>query len=482
MAGIGFELKSLFKGKGLINYSKACTFSILITVGPTLLCILMMVILLQLMFIWDLPLVHRELFMASVMYSFIFSMMLTGGFSMILSRYVSDKIYKKETKDILPSLKGAIIIIVIMSGLLGILFYSISPLQISFKFAAYILFMELNILWLLMVYISALKDYIKIAKGFFAGIASIFFILYFIKLLNKLSLTGIMFSMDIGFLVIALFLYGNIKTYFINEDGDYFAFLSYLDEHRQLYFIGFFYSLGLYLHNILFWFSGKGVIIGHTYIISPTYDVPAFWAFLTIIPSIIIFTVSCEISIYEKYRVYYNTICNEGVFLSILKKQNELRMAISRGIKKVMEIQLIFSVSCLFIGINILPLIKPLYITVGIFSMMIIGYYSFILMFVFLTVLLYFDDKYGALFLTLFFVFSNALLTQGTIWAGEKYYGLGYAVSAVLSLIIGFIRLNHILDNLSYYTFCSQPVMKSPKQRLFTRFSTKAHDFFIDTN
>ena len=140
---------------------------------------------------------------------------------------------------------------------------------------------------------------------------------------------------------------------------------------------------------------------------------------------------------------------------------------------------MIFSVSCLIIGINILPLIKPRYITAGIFSMLVMGYYSFIIMFIFLTVLLYFDDKYGALFLTLFFVLSNALLTQGTILAGEKFYGLGYAASAVLSLITGLIRLNHILDNLSYYTFCSQSFMKPSKQRLFTHLSAKAHDFFI---
>ncbi|HOS68705.1 MAG TPA: exopolysaccharide Pel transporter PelG, partial [Bacillota bacterium] len=100
MAGIGFELKKLFNGKGLIQGIRACFLSMLVAIGPTLLCILMMTVLQKLLYNWGASVLQRELFMATVIYSFTFSLILTSAFTMILSRYISDKIYKKEYKDI----------------------------------------------------------------------------------------------------------------------------------------------------------------------------------------------------------------------------------------------------------------------------------------------------------------------------------------------------------------------------------------------
>jgi len=53
MAGIGFELKKLFNGKGLIQGIRACFLSMLVAIGPTLLCILMMTVLLSLLGLFD---------------------------------------------------------------------------------------------------------------------------------------------------------------------------------------------------------------------------------------------------------------------------------------------------------------------------------------------------------------------------------------------------------------------------------------------
>ena len=41
MAGIGFELKKLFKNKGIIQNAKAYSYSTIITIGPSAICIML---------------------------------------------------------------------------------------------------------------------------------------------------------------------------------------------------------------------------------------------------------------------------------------------------------------------------------------------------------------------------------------------------------------------------------------------------------
>ena len=476
MAGIGFELKKLFKGKGLLQVSKACLFSTLVTVAPTLLCIIMLTILQKLMHNWKVPAAQRELFMAAVIYSFVFSLILTNGFTIILSRYVSDKIYRKEPEHILPSLKGAITICMAIGGIAGVAFYYRSPLNIPFKLVAYILFMELNILWLETVYVSALRDYTKLVKGFFMGVCLVFFLSYLmVKLLSMDAVIGVLASIDSGFLIIILFFFDSIQSSFDMGKGKLFTFLEYLDQYTALFFIGIFYALGLYVHNFLFWISDIGIIIDNTYAFAPAYDIPCFWAYLTAMPAIVIFVVSCETSIYETYKNYYNTICNEGIWDSIVSHQNKMRNTISHGLKKVMGLQMIFTILSLILGMALLPSAALEYMSVYMFSILVIGNYAFIIMFTYFTVLLYFDDKKGALILVCFFTLSNTLLTRATILMGETYYGLGFTIAAFLSLAISFLRLEHILRNISYFTFCSQPIAQSKNKRPFTWLSNKIH-------
>lgn len=474
MAGIGFELKKLFRGKGLLQNMKACFFSIIITVGPTLLCILMLTVLQRFLYHWGVPVAERELFMVAITYSFLFSLVLTSGFTMILSRYISDQIYKKEYQNILPSLKGAITLCMVIGGIIGGGFYYRSPLNLQFKLLAYSLFMELNILWLQTIYISALRDYTKLIKGFLTGVTSAFFLSYIsVKFFNISAVIGALASVDIGFFIIVLVFEDGIQCFFCKGSRKYFNFLEYIDQYPALFFIGVFYTLGLYVHNFCFWGSIDREIVGGTYIFAPIYDVPTFWAFLTILPAMVIFVVSCETSFYEKYKAYYNSICNGGLIDDIFRLQDEMRDVLSHDLRNIMLVQMLFTILCLVIGMIFLPFTGLPDIYIDIFNVLVIGYYAFIIMFICFTVLLYFDDRKGALTVVCFFTTANAFLTRVTIYMGEDYYGLGFMVAAFLSLLIGFARLNYLFNNIRYYTFCSQPIIQHSSEKVFTWLSRK---------
>lgn len=459
MAGIGFELRKMFNSKGLIPGIRAWIFSAVIVVGPTLLCIIMLTILQLFLKNVGVAQGKRDLFSAVIIYSFMFSLILTSGLTMILSRYISDKLYNNKEADILPSLKGAVTICMVIGGILGIFFYHGSPLRLTVKFAAFVLFMELNILWLQMVYVSALRDYSMLVKGFFIGIASGVFLSYgFVVLLKVDSVTSGLLSIDIGFFIVLVFFSGSIQSFFKIKSNKYFHFLQYIGKYPSLFFINLFYISGLYIHNFIYWIGDSRVEIEETFIFAPFYDISTFWAFLSVMPAMVIFVVFSETSLYEKLRIFFGSICSRGMMDTINQSKDEMISSISLGLRHVMIIQSICSILCLVLSMVFLPLAEISSVSRDIFDVLVIGDYAFIIMFICITILLYFDDRKGALLVVTVFVLSNVIFTGLTVFLGRDYYGFGFMVAAFLSLIVGLMRLNFLLKNIYYFIFCYQPI------------------------
>ncbi len=482
MAGIGFELRKLFKEKGLIAGFRAWFYSALITIGPMLLCILLLTVLQVFMSYLGIDFNKKELFTVTIIYSFIFSLILTSGFSMLLSRYISDKIYKKEEKDIIPSLKGAITILMILGGIIGIVFYYNSPLNFSYKVVAYILFMELNILWIQTIYVTGLRKYKKILRGFFVGIfAGILLSAILVGYLKLDAVMGSLISVDIGFFIILLFFFNSIQDGGKHSNRNYFGFLEYLDKYPSLFFISFIYTLGLYIHNLVFWGGEHQKFINGTYIFAPIYDMPVFWAFLSIIPAIVIFAVTFETFFYEKYKLFYDSILENGTKKVIDKSKHEMKIVLFQQLRHVMGVQLVFTGICLVLGKILLPKVEFFHQSIQIFNVLVIGYYAFVVMFIILSILLYFDDRIDALLLVLIFTSLNGLFTGLTTIMGEAYFGFGFLVSAFIALLFGILRLKNFIKNIDYHIFCSQPLINIERERVFTRISRKLQRVLVVT-
>jgi uncharacterized membrane protein len=474
MAGIGFELKRLFRSKGVFGGLRATLFASFITFGPTILCIFMITVLQKFLENRGFSLEERLLFMGAIIYSFIFSLILTSGLTITLSRYISDEIYKQEYDDILPSLTGALILCLILGGTTGIIFYYRKPISLLFKISAYLLFIELNILWVQMVYVSALKDYMKLIKGFFAGIvASI--VLAQILVLRVKQVTAILLSVDIGFLLIIAFFAITIKGCFNADSKAYFKFFEYFDKYPSLFFCGFLQTLGLYVHNFIIWSGKDRIRIEETFIMSPLFDVPVFWAFLSILPALVTFVVFCETSFFERYKTFYDTICSGGTWGEIKRSKEEMLKVLGKNLRFIIGLQLVITFLSLVFGFTFLPSAGLSVSSLRIFGMIVIGDASFVIMYITLSILLYFDDRKGALLATLVFAVANGFFTGLIAPLGEGYYGLGFMGAAFLGLLVVLIRLKFFITYIDYFTFCSQPVSQYQQEKVFTRISNWLH-------
>jgi polysaccharide biosynthesis protein PelG len=464
MAGIGFQLRKLFREEGILVNVKAYGYSSIVTIGPMALCIILILFSQYLLIGADTSLVERDRFMAATQYAFIFSQIVTGGFNMVISRYVADMTFIKKEENVLASMYGLISICLMIGGILALFLYYHSPLSIYFKVTSYLFFCELIIIWVQCMYVSALKDYMGIVKSFLIGVLVAVVLLWAsVKILHYNNATALFICLDIGFLVIILMFLKNIKRYFRINNFSYFDFMVYIERYPFLLIIGLFYMVGLYGHNVVIWLmSDLQVMIDETFLIAPYYDIPVFYAYLTILPALVIFMVSVETSFYDAYKLYYVRILEGFSLQDIMIAKRNMFEIIKVELKFLTEVQLFITISAIAIGVQLLPKIGMTSEQLHIFSILVLGNLFFSVMFTSILILLYFDAQKAALLSTLLFSISTVIFTLIVVRTGN--YGFSFFLSSFLGIVVVLYRLREYLNNIDYYTFCSQPVVNVQRE------------------
>lgn len=476
MAGIGFELKKLYKDGGILNSLRALIYTSAVTIGPQFLCITMIVVLQLIITALNISFTEKEIFLASVLYSFIFSQIVTSFFSMIVTRYVADKLYSKEYNKILPSLYGVMSICMVIGGTIGIVFFAGSKIHFLTKVTTYVLFMELILMWLETVYLSALKDYSKITRNFGAGVIVTIVISFLLLKYSTLTPSiAILASMDLGIFIIITLLMFNIQSFFKESDNKYFEFISYFDKYYSLGLIYLFYILSTYIHNFIYWTTSIGRTVADTYVFAPLYDVPTFYGFLTILPASVMFVISVETSFYERYREYYSQITLGGNLKDIIKAKKSMVTILWQEIFHLMEVQLFFTVVFVILGYCFLPFIGLNEGSVDIFVIVALGAYCTISMLVIILIDLYFENKKGAVKVSFIFLVLNIIFTLGTLVLGQNYFGVGFFLAALISLLISLFNLHGFISDIDYITFCSQPIINKEEKGFFSNLVYKTY-------
>ncbi|WP_432666254.1 exopolysaccharide Pel transporter PelG [Wukongibacter baidiensis] len=470
MAGIGFELKKLYKNKGLLAKVRAYLYSIFVTIGPIVISVIVITFLQFLLKYIGVERYRREILQATIMYSFIFAVIISSGYCMMLSRYLSDKLYMERKEDILPALYGSIAFILIVSAIIGFIFYLRSPLDTVYKFFAYMLFVELVIEMVLSVYISAVDNFKRVAYSFLYGTFAAVIMGYVLTKYTTLDeILSVLIAFDICILIVIILLALEVQQYFREKSTLYFNYIKYFNKYRLIFFTNVFYTLGLYMHNFVFWsLTQVNHIVESTYVYAPSYDIPAFYAFLSIMPTMVIFVVKVETAFYEKYRNYFYLVNNGACYEDLEVAKKEMIKIIYRELIYIMEIQLFFSIGFIILGIKLLPFVGFTANMIDMFNILILGYYCTIIMFVVMTILLYYDNKKDACLVAAHFMITSALFTIVTVYLGEVYYGLGFFMSGLLSLIYSIVMLRRYLKNIEYYVFCIQVSWEEKDEGLLT--------------
>lgn len=476
MAGIGFSLRKLFKDKSCYGYAKAYAWTGMVTTGPfvVMVCLILGVQLLYKYF--EVTDYQRTLYIESVVYPFIFSHIVVSGFHMVITRYISDKMYERDLKSVLSSMFGMLSIVLAIGGIIGFLFFLWAQLPFYLEVTTFLFYMEMMIILLLGSYVSALRNHIFIVKayayGMAAALAGTYVILYAEWFENIVVWTMLM--MDIGAFIIAALLLRNIYTFFGFENYLNYDFIAYFSNFKKLFFINIFYTMGLYSHNIIMWFGPQGLCLADTYYYQPDYDVSTFFAYISILPVMMLFVINTEINFYEKFRRYLMFITEKGNYEEITQSRKEMLQVMWSEIRNIFDIQLVAAFCFISIGNIVMPMVGLGYYGIDIYNILVLSAFCVGILQAVMIMLLYLEDKDGALMTAvLMFVLAIVFNLVSVVYLGEKTYGLGVLMANFCALIFAVYRLNEYSAKIDYHIFCSQPVLEVKAEGFFSKLHEK---------
>lgn len=471
MAGIGFELKGLFKKKGIFALFRAYGYTGIITTGPMILGIVLLLGIMMLANSAGLAKHDQDLLVCMVTYALLASLTVTSFFSMVNTRYIADMLYEERNEAVLSSFFGVCGILLVLGGIMYGIFLCLAGISLLYIILNFLLFSELVIVWMAMNYLTAVKDYRGILKAFIAAVAAAFLSGVLLLTYMEPSAAVLLAAVCIGYgLMMAMDIILLLK-YFPQGDTGCFYFLRWLDEFRPLAYTGLFTNIGLFSHLIIIWAGPAGEQVHGLFYGAPVHDVPALTAFLSILITTINFVVSVEVNFYPKYRTYYGLFNEKGSIKEIQEAEEEMLTVLDKELLYTARKQLYMTALMLSVGMLLLEKLPLGFndIMEGYFRTLCIGYGIYAVANTIMLILLYFTDYKGALIATGIFAMVSSSATLLSLLFNPVYYGFGFIAGSTAFFIAAWIRLKVFTKKLSYHILSTQPIIASVRCGIFTR-------------
>lgn len=455
MAGIGFELKKLLQERTVLGKVRAFSYATLVSAGPMIISVILIILLGQIMKHQDIPIRDREFVNAIIMYAFIFSMILVSGPSILVSRYVADQYYLQKQSEVLGSLLGTIALVCSLALGFGILFFWTSTMPVPAKILGHFLFIELSVLYILMIYVSTIKSYKSISLSFLLGILVSLLGMGVFSLLHIPMVEAVLAGVCCGFFSNLVTQLVVIRKHYETVSGPIFPCLDYFHKMPGLFFLNVFYAISLFGHNFIYWlFSGLSVRLMSNILFSPTYDSATFFAVLTILPSSVLFVVKVETSFFEKFVLYSQAVRQGGTYHDIEAARNTMVQVLLVELSDIFLIQFLFSLTFVVLGSTLLlPFLNLASEVIELYAILCIGFFLSQMTYIIVTILLYFDNQKDSLITNSVLLASTLSLSVLTLFLGEKTYGLGFAGGSLIALIVAVRFLFKTLEQIDYRLF-----------------------------
>lgn len=481
MAGIGIRLNKIYGKNTLATNVIGMGYSTLVTIAPMLVVIGALVCMEFLLDFSSVGYAARELFSCTVLYIFIFSLLTTSPFNSVLSRYLSDVIYNERYEDILPCYHLGLLLHIVLSALFGIPFciheYIAGKVDILYVFTGYCGYMVLVLVFYSMLYLSICKDYKKISAFFGTGMVITVGLSYILVKKCQWEITyGMLFSLVIGFLIIAALEYSTVRSYFRKNSGVYRVIFQYFKKYWMLMATNFLYTLGLYIHNFVFWTTDLRMVVANSFVCVTAYDLATCLAMFTNISSSVIFISRVEMHFHERYKAYSEAVIGgRGMDIDITQKR--MFRLLSEELMNLARVQFIISLVIFLICMIFLPQLGFGGMTMRIYPCLAAGYFILFLMYAEIIFLYYFNDLEGSLLTAAVFCVITMAGALAATHFSDIWYGIGLVFGAFAGWTIAYMRIRWLERNLDEHIFCNGHLLQKGKG---TRPSDKVYDRYME--
>ncbi|MBQ3678104.1 MAG: exopolysaccharide Pel transporter PelG [Succinivibrio sp.] len=455
MAGIGFELRKILKRDSLTSVIQAYGIASIVSSGPWVLSIMALMIIGIISVDVVYPSVLIIQFLISVTYMMAGSLILSGFFQILFSRFVADCEFRGEDNRIIPNLFGAMLFLTAVSGVVGFFLLTLLPsIDFSVRICMLASFVLLTNQWIVIIFLSGMKEYYRIVITMFLGYGLMVFLAW---TLPPFGLLGLEFVFCVSQAVLTFaFLLQVVRS----MPGFAFIRFDFLNPHKvyaSLIFCGLFYNLGVWADKFVFWFRNETSyaqidVMRASYI----YDLPIFLAYLAVVPGMAVFIMRIETDFTENCFKFYNSVREGGSLNTITLFKEQMIDSCRSCLYKIFKVQGITLALLLVFAKDILSAFGIDLVYLNLFYIDLVGVSLQVLVMSLLNVMYYLDKRYGALILTAIMVASNFLFSYISIDLGPVYYGYGFAFSMLLCTVVGLFLVDRQFSDLEYETFMLQ--------------------------
>ena len=221
----------------------------------------------------------------------------------------------------------------------------------------------------------------------------------------------------------------------------------------------FFYILGLYVHNFVFWNTDMRLVVVKTFVCNQPYDMATCLAMFTNISTTIIFITRVEMHFHDKYKNYSEAVIGgKGSDIDLAKK--EMFRQLSAELMNLVRIQFIITAVVYLIAVVFLPRFGISPLTMRIYPCLTAGYFILFLMYAEIIFLYYFDDLTGAMCTSLVFCLVTFLGSIVATYLPELWYGIGVVAGAFCGWTFAYFRLRFMERHLDAHIFCKGSLLK----------------------
>ena len=455
MAGIGFELRKLLQRDSYAGLLKAYAYAGVISSGPWVLSIIGILLVGM---IAAGSVADREVtrFQVMVTWLILCSLVLTGPIQLSFTRWVADRLFERRRDLIVPNFLGALLLVLAGGGTLGLLAAALlfpgqgNLLRVLIGSGLAVL----GGIWLTTIFLSGMKQYGAIVLLFLLGygvtvLASLG--------LRRFGLEGLLGGFVLGqFVLLAGMLMMVLRT-LPTERMIAFAFLRRGAMYGTLVWVGVLYNLGVWADKLVFWLSPEvsQPIIGPLRA-SIIYDLPAFLAYLAIIPGMAVFLVRIETDFVEYYERFYDAVREGGSLGNIQRLRDEMVFTIRQGLYEILKIQGITVLLVILAAPRVLDWLGISHLYLPLLYLDVVAASLQVVLLGLLNIFFYLDRRRVVFGLTALLLVLNVGLSLVTLQLGASFYGYGVALAMMITVFVAMLALESKLHRLEYETFMLQ--------------------------
>ena len=470
MAGVGVKLKRIYEKKSIAANVLGIGYSVIITVAPVLFIVASVWVMENALGFADESYLTRDLFSSVILYIFIFSLLAVHLlFSPVLSRFVQDAIFEERYGDVMPCYQVGLLLTLLFGCIPGAVFslwvHFAGGVEAGFVFLGYCGYTAMIFVLYSMVYLSVCKDYERISLFFLIGMAAACLCALLLRYGLHVEVTySLLSALAVGFLLIGILEYTALKNYFPENSGQYKLVFVYCKKWWKLMASNFFYVLGLYIHNFVFWSHETRSVVAKSFICNQNYDMATYIAIFTNISTLIIFISSVEMNFNKKYKAYSEAVIG-GKWGDIDAAGSRMFRQLSDELVNLVRLQFTITVVAYLFCIVILPQFGFAGSIMRIYPCLAAGFFMLFIMYATMHLLYYYNDFIGAVFTSGSFCIITFLVSLIALDLPEIWYGVGVVCGAFTGWTVGYFRLRWVERHLNSNMFCTGTIVRREKAR-----------------